>query len=151
MKSSPRRFLLSAACRTLFFAALVPAAFGAEEKVEEPVAPASVEATLVSSPRIDSKLKERLGLTDAQWAQLEAILVAKETRYRAEMDRHMVALRVLSSQTDAKLAEVLSEEQLTAYFSSERKGSNERLSAIAAEIRKRRELRETGKEAPGKK
>ncbi len=134
------------------FAALLPIAWCAEEKIKEAGAStaASAESTVPVPPVVDPKLRESLKLTDAQWLLVEPILVAKETKVRAELDRHLAAQRVISSQVDAKLAEVLTEEQLTAYFATERKGSAERLSAIAAEIRKRRELRQSAKESSEK-
>lgn len=153
MKSLNLRFRFPAAIGALFCCAAIAAMLHAEEKAKEPAVSASAlaEPVVTAPASVDPKLKEALKLTDEQWPQFEAILLEKETRNRGELERHFAAQRVISSETDAKLAAVLTEEQVTAYFATERKGSMDRLNSIAAEIRKRRDLRQQGKEPADKK
>lgn len=153
MKSLNLRFLFPAAIGALFFCAVIAAISHADEKGKESAVPASAPAaTAATAPTsVDPKLKEMLKLTDEQWSQFETILMEKETRSRAELDRHSAVLRVISSETDAKLAKVLTEEQVAAYFATERKGNIDRLNSIAVEIHKRRELRQQGKDSGDKK
>ncbi len=160
MKSSSSLLRFRAAVAALLFSAAIPATLRAEEKTPAPAVPAPVHSATAAADRapVDPKLKETLKLTDAQWSQVEAILNEKETRIRKESDRHFAAHRLIGSQTDAKLAELLTEEQMASYFTSARKWDADlgphlaevdadRLKSIQDEIRRRRDLRQQNKES----